>query len=84
MTTSIYELFPSLDRGVVADVLQQCSNNADQAIDMLLGMSLDTAALVGATFYIEEHVCKTRDVTWLSLCLMIEHALARAAPGFAG
>lgn len=48
MTTSIYELFPSLDRGVVADVLHQCSNNVDQAADMLLGMSLDPAPSVSA------------------------------------
>lgn len=48
MTTNIYELFPSLDRGVVADVLHQCTNNVDQAIDMLLGMSFDSATVVSA------------------------------------
>jgi len=46
MTTSLYELFPSLDRGLIADVLHQCSNNTDQAADMLLGMALDGATLV--------------------------------------
>ncbi len=61
MTTSIYELFPSLDRGVVADVLHQCSDNVDQAIDMLLGMSLDSASLVSAkcgSFPIEGSMCE--------------------------
>ena len=35
-----------MDRGVVADVLHQCSNNVDQAADMLLGMALDSAGPV--------------------------------------
>ena len=46
MATSLYELFPSLDRGLIADVLHQCSNNTDQAADMLLAMALDGATLV--------------------------------------
>lgn len=66
MTTSIYELFPSLDRGVVADVLHQCSNNVDQAIDMLLGMSLDSTTLVSArdgAFSIEGSMCEEQGMT---------------------
>lgn len=43
MTTSLHELFPSLDQEAIADVLRQCSNDVEQAADMLLGMSLDSA-----------------------------------------
>ena len=46
MTASLQELFPSLDKAVVADVLRHCADNVNEATDVLLGMSLETTTLV--------------------------------------
>ena len=46
MRASLQELFPSLDKAVVADVLRHCADNVNEAADVLLGMSLETTTLV--------------------------------------
>ena len=46
MTASLQELFPSLDKAVVADVLRHCADNVNEAADVLLGMSLEATSLV--------------------------------------
>ena len=46
MTASLQELFPSLDKAVVADVLRHCADNVNEAAEVLLGMSLETTTLV--------------------------------------